>query len=190
MWPLHSEKSWNTAHQQHCCFSASSRTLSYLSLTITPGWKLLYEDSAGSTFLRTLWPGLWVVVVHHTQKFFCTFVLHADCKRLCRSRQGLPCISSAGPTPSLLPSLPDLSSFPPQESFLATTTEWAAWGWRRMAWLLPLAPGTVSSRFGTEDNSREGKSSRSTAHAKQRHQMSTTKMPTYHSHLFLDTGHL
>lgn len=34
-----------------------------------------------------------------------------------------------------------------------------------MAWLLPLAPGTVSSRFGTEDGSREGKSSGSTAHS-------------------------
>lgn len=41
-------------------------------------------------------------------------------------RHSLPCVSSAGPTPSPLtgpPSLPDLSSFPPQESFLATTTE-------------------------------------------------------------------
>lgn len=34
-----------------------------------------------------------------------------------------------------------------------------------MAWPLPPAPGTASSRFGTEDGSREGKSSGSTAHS-------------------------
>jgi len=34
-----------------------------------------------------------------------------------------------------------------------------------MAWLLPLAPGTASSRFGTKDSRGEGKNSGSTAHS-------------------------
>lgn len=52
-----------------------------------------------------------------------------------------------------------------QESFLATTTEWAAWALQQMAWLLPLAPGTASSRFGTKDSRGEGKNSRSMGHS-------------------------
>lgn len=54
--------------------------------------------------------------------------------------------------------------FSHQESFLATTTGWAAWALQQMAWLLPLAPGTASSRFGTKDSRGERKNSGSMAH--------------------------